>query len=172
MAQSAVEKAAKDIGGVLSNSMAPVNSDVFGGTSGDTTAKFDWSWNYINPVSGRTVTLNTPSIEADTVRIYVGTRKLSGDDLGGAGGAGISPSVDGPSSGWVEAVDLAEAASNASMSRGSGPTFGTISGSPNYSGQIAHYDVDYGLSVGNLWFDTDTDNNGSQVMIASDPQIK
>ena len=88
MAQSAVEKAASEIGNMLSNSMAPVNSDVCEGTSGDTTAKIDWFWNYINPVSGSTVTLDTPSIAADTVKIYVGTRNLSGDTLG-EGGAGL-----------------------------------------------------------------------------------
>lgn len=48
------------------------------------------------------------------------------------------------------------------MSRGSGPVFGNLIRSPNYSGEVAHYDLDYGITVGNLWFDSDTDNNGSR----------
>lgn len=45
LAKTAVEKAATDIGDMLSNSLASVSSDVFSGTSGDTTAKLNWSWN-------------------------------------------------------------------------------------------------------------------------------
>lgn len=163
-AASAVEKAAKDIGDLLTNSMARISSDLYSGTYGSTTARFDWSWSYINPVTGAHETISQPSIDEDTVVIYVGTRKLSGQTLGqgGAGGAGVIISGAGYSHEWIDAVDLAEAASNASMPRGSGPTMGTISGAANYAGYIGRYELGYGLSVGNLWFDSDTDNNGSR----------
>lgn len=163
-AKSAVEKAAKDIGDMISTSFAQVQSDIYTGVNGSTTARFDWSWNYINPVNGQQETIHDPSIAEDTVIVYVGTRNLSGQTLGqgGAGGAGVQISGAGLPHEWIDAVDLAEANSNAEMSRGGGPNFGTISGAANYSGYIGRYDLDYGLTVGNLWFDADTDNDGSR----------
>ena len=166
-ARSAVQKAALDIGSMLSNSMTAVTTDIYEGTNGSTTARFDWSWNYVNPVTGGEETIYNPSIAADTVVIYVGTRKLGGSILGqgGVGGAAAQISIASNSplpSEWIGAVDSAEALSNATMSRGSGPTLGTISGAANFSGSIGRYDLDFGLSVGNLWFDADTDNNGSR----------
>ena len=163
-AKSAVELAAKDVGDMFSNSMAGITQDTFTGTNGSTSASFDWSWNYINPVTGAQETINNPSIADDTIVIYVGTRKLGGTTLGqgGAGGAGVLLSGRGNANEWIGAVDAAEAESNAFMSRGSGPNMGTISGAANYSGYVGRYDLDYGLSVGNLWFDSDTDNDGSR----------
>ncbi|MBT8044520.1 MAG: hypothetical protein KJO79_06170, partial [Verrucomicrobiae bacterium] len=63
---------------------------------------------------------------------------------------------------WIGAVDAAEAASNAAMTRGGGPIFGTISGAANYAGYIGRYDLDFGLAVGNLWFDADINNDGKR----------
>jgi hypothetical protein len=77
-AKAALEKAASDLGSVLSSNLTGISSDIYSGTNGSTTAQFDWSWNYINPVTGNQETINAPSIADDTVVIYLGTRKLSG----------------------------------------------------------------------------------------------
>lgn len=161
-AKSAVEKAAKDLGDILTNSMTQVSGDVFTGINGSTSATLDWSWSYKNPITGLQETIDSPSIAEDTVVVYVGTRSLSGSTLGqgGAGGAGVQISGSGFPSEWIGAVDAAEANSNAVMRRGSGPVIGRFSGGANFGGFIGQYDLDFGLAVGNLWFDSDTDNNG------------
>lgn len=163
-ARSAVEKAAQDLGNMLTNSLGQISKDIYSGTNGSTTARFDWSWSYINPVTGATETITHPSIDADSVIIYVGTRSMSDKSLGrgGAGGAMVQLSGSGIATEWIGAIDAAEAASNAAMRRGSGPLINTISGTANYSGYIGQYDLDYGLSVGNLWFDADTNNDGNR----------
>ena len=48
------------------------------------------------------------------------------------------------------------------MRRGGEPLINTISGTADYSGFVGEYDLDYGISVGNLWFDTDTNNDGNR----------
>ncbi len=163
-AQQAVEKAAADLGNALSNSMTEVNTDFFSGTNGNTQANFDWWWTYLNPVNGNTETIANPSIASDTIVIYAGTRSLSGKTLGqgGAGGAGVQISGSGFPNEWIDAVDIAEANSNAVMSRGTGPLIGRISGAANFGGYVGQYDLDFGVTVGNLWFDADTDNDGSR----------
>lgn len=163
-AQSAVEKAAKDLGDMLSNSLHQINKDIYTGTNGGTTARFDWSWTYINPVTGTTEVISNPSIEADTIVVYIGTRAMSDKSLGrgGAGGAIVQLTGEGIPTEWIGAVDAAEAASNDSMRRGTGPLINTISGTADYAGYVGKYDLDFGVSVGNLWFDTDTNNDGKR----------
>jgi len=53
------------------------------------------------------------------------------------------------------AMNNAEAASNAALTRGAGPLFGTFTG-PEAGG----YSVSYGALAGSLWFDNNTDNTG------------
>lgn len=163
-AQAAVEKAAADLGSLLGNAMTEVDTDYFTGTNGSTQANLDWSWSYKNPTSGNIETIANPSIGADTVVIYAGTRSLSGTTLaqGGAGGAGVHLTGSGYANEWIDAVEAAEAKSNATMRRGTGPIVGTISGAANYGGYIGRYDLDFGVTVGNMWFDADTDDNGAR----------
>ncbi len=163
-AKSAVEKAADDLGKLLTNSLRQINKDIYRAANGATTATFDWSWTYINPVTGEVKTIHSPRMDEDTVIIHVGTRNLDGSTLGqgGDGGAQVILSGHGYPHEWIGAVNAAEAQSNTDMSRGGGPVFGTISGSANYAGYVGKYDLNYGLSVGNLWFDADTDNDGTR----------
>ncbi|MFK7911515.1 MAG: hypothetical protein AB8F34_13085 [Akkermansiaceae bacterium] len=164
MAQQAVGKAANDLGSILTNSMTEVPTDFFSGTNGSTQANFDWSWNYTNPVNGSIETISNPTIAFDTIVVYTATRSLSGSTLAeaGAGGAGVQISGFGAPNQWIGAVDAAEANSNAIMSRGSGPVIGRISGAANFAGFVGQYDLDFGVSVGNMWFDADRDNNGTR----------
>ncbi|MGB0776154.1 MAG: PEP-CTERM sorting domain-containing protein, partial [Akkermansiaceae bacterium] len=165
-AKSAVEKAAKDLSKAISASLQQISGDLYSGTNGGTEARFDWGWSYVNPVTGATEQISSPSVGNDTVIVYVGTRNISsGSTLGqgGIGGASVLISAGGfpqPTE-WIDAVTAAELSSNTAMTRGGGPVVNTISGSANFAGYNGVYDLDYGLSVGNLWLDIDTDNNGS-----------
>ncbi|MCP5535278.1 MAG: hypothetical protein H7A51_03475 [Akkermansiaceae bacterium] len=163
-ARSAVEKAAKNLGDILTNSLHQINKDIYSGSNGGTTASFDWSWTYLDPVTGATQVITNPSIEADTIVIYVGTRAMTDHSLGrgGAGGAIVQLTGAGIPTEWIGAVDAAEASSNTSMRRGAGPLINTISGVANYAGYEGKYDLEYGISVGNLWFDADTNNDGKR----------
>ena len=49
-----------------------------------------WTWTLNNPATGSTVTLSNPSIEEDTIRVYIGARDLPGGALGYGGGVGYS----------------------------------------------------------------------------------
>jgi hypothetical protein len=161
-ARAALEKAAADLGAAISPSLGVVTTDVFTGTSGSTDATFDWRLSVENPVSGATVSLNTFSFAADTVKIYVGMRSISGTALGQGGPAGVGVTLNGSGSGseWAAAVADAEARSNAAMLRGGGPVIGTITDSSSLGSGTAYYSIGYGAMAGSLWFDNDSNNDG------------
>jgi hypothetical protein len=124
---------------------------------------FDWKLTYTNPSTGATVELTDFSAATDTVTIYVGARNLSGTTLGqgGPGGAGFSLSGGGFESDWVAAMNAAVSASNSIMRRGGiAPDIGTFSGSSTLGSTTANYDLFWAPTIGNLWFDDDTDNDG------------
>lgn len=162
-AKAAVEKAAADISALLGPSLNAVTTDVYTGTHLDTTATVNWNLTFTNPTTGATVTLNTFSLPTDTFTIYVGMRNLTGTTLGqgGPGGAGFNVGVNGFENEFATALDNAEAASNVAMTRGGGPVMGTLSGNMTLGSTTTSYSLSYGAMVGNLWFDLDTDNNGS-----------
>lgn len=157
-AKATLEAAAADLGAALGNGLVAVNTDVFNGTSGAASVTFNWSIDVTNPVTDATVTLNTFTLPANTVRVYVGMRPLLSNTLGtggpGAGGFGISFSGSGAS--LQTATNNAQAASNAVMARGAGPVIGSLSGSIG----TANYTLNYGALFGNLWFDSDSNNDG------------
>lgn len=158
-AKAAIEAAAADVSGVLTSSLGAVTSDLFTGTNASTTVTFDWKLTYTNPTTGATVTLNTFTLPADTFTIYVGARLLAGSTLGqgGRGGVGLSAGVSGYASQLQGAVDSAEAASNAAMTRGVPVVSAALSGSVTLGATTAPYDLFVGPTIGNLWFDSDTD---------------
>jgi hypothetical protein len=158
-AKAALEAAAADLSAVLTNTLNPVATDVFTGTNGSTTATADWSLYFTNPGTGATEFVSSFTFATDEYRVYVGARLLGGSTLGqgGPGSAGVNFSGGGFSEEWVGAVDALEAISNTAMLRGSGPTIDTLSGSLTLGDTPAAFDLNFGLTVGNLWFDTDSD---------------
>lgn len=156
-ARAALEAAASDLSSVLTNTLGAVSSDTFTGTSGSTSATFDWKLTISHPTTGVATDITAFSFAANEYRIYVGAQVLSGATLGqgGPAGAGFSLGGGGFASGWVAAMAAAESASNAALSRGSGPQIGSFSGGATLGGTTANYDLQYGLTVGNLWFDSD-----------------
>ena len=157
-AKAALQGAANDINALITSPLAAVTTDTFTGSSVLSTAKIDWNLSFKNPSTGADVTLDTFTMPANTVRIYVGMQALTGSTLGegGPAGAGFQYSVGGPSLGWQAAFNQAQSASNASMGRGAGPVMGEFKDS---TGNPA-YDLIYGSLAGNLWFDDDTNNDG------------
>lgn len=169
-AKSALEKAATDISAVLNSSLGAISSTQSEGVTGtvnSTSVTFDWEFTYTNPSTGGSEKLTTFTSTADTFKIFVGARNLTGSTLGqgGPGGAGFTLSGGGAESDWIAAMAAAETASNSVFQRGSQvPTIGNISGSSTLGavmgvgGTTASYSLNYGPVVGNLWFDDDTDN--------------
>jgi hypothetical protein len=165
-AKAALDAAAADISAAITTTLGEIteDDDPIIGTNGSTSATFDWKYAFTNPYSGATVELTTPVIAADTVSIAVGVRNLSGSTLGqgGPGGAGYQSGGGGSESEWIGAVADAETKSNAVHTRGSGPIMGSFSNSTTLGSTTADYTVSYGASFGHLWFDVDSDNDGSQ----------
>ena len=161
-ARGAVDAAAADISNALAPSLGVITTDMFAGTQGATTVTFNWHLNFENPSTGAQVTLDTFNTAADRITIYVGMRPLLGPALGegGPGGAGFGLSGGGSPSQWVQAVEKAESASNAVMPRGGGPIMGSLQGSSTLGGVEANYALQYGAIAGNVWFDSDTNNDG------------
>ena len=164
VAKAALEKAAGDINAVINYNLTAVTNDVTVGTSaggsgaGGKTLNFDFKYTYTNPSSGAEVDILNTAIAANEVRIFVGMRNLAGSTLGEGGPGGVGLSVSGSDAGggtFAAAVASAQAADQ--HRRGGGPTISTLSGS--IAG--APFSFDIGSNVGNLWFDSDTDNNGA-----------
>ena len=165
-AKSALEAAANDISKVLRlggslGSISEAQNDLTG-TNGSTTATASYSLGYSNPETGASETWDPFSLGQDEIRIFVGMRNLSGSTLGqgGPGSFSVGFSGSGFASEWVGAVADMEAQSNAVLGRGHGPTISTIEGGLTLGGTPATYSISKGVTHGNLWFDSDTDNDG------------
>jgi hypothetical protein len=131
------------------------------GTNGGTTATFDFNWPYTNPSTGAAETFNPATIAANQVTVFVGMRELAGSLLGqgGPGGVGFSLSGIGIESEWVGAMADANTQANAVFGRGAGPVITNTSGSLSLGSTSASFNIDHGSTIGNLWFDIDTNNN-------------
>ncbi|MBT8044447.1 MAG: hypothetical protein KJO79_05795 [Verrucomicrobiae bacterium] len=159
-AKSAVEQAAQDIGNLITTALAPVKES-YSGEDGFTTVAFNWEYLYTNPDDGTEESIPSPSIAANTVKIYVGVRELAGDTLGsgGPGGVQLGISASNISPTYLQnALDQAAYNSNNGIGRGAGPVIQNITGTASFSGTPGSYDLDVGVGIGNLWFDVDTDN--------------
>ena len=158
-AKAALEAAASDLSLLLTNSLGAVSSDVFTGTHGSTSATLDWKLTITHPTTGVATDINTFSFAANEYRVYVGAQLLSGATLGQGGSASFGVNVGGSGfeSEWIAAAAAAEAASNLALSRGAGPVIGTLSGGVPFGSTTANFSLPVGLTVGNLWFDTDSD---------------
>lgn len=152
-AKLALEKAAADIGAVITSSLAAIDTTHFEATSGGATGIVDWTINYTDPKTGSSIDLAPLSIAADQINIYVGTRALLGSTLGvgGPSGASVAESTTYFNEADVPAaIALAEDAGNLEMGRGGGPVMGTL-----LSGRAS-----YGAIAGSIWFDNDINNDG------------
>ena len=157
-AKAALDAAVADINAVLNLNLGAITNDVITGTASDgSMVQFDFDYGYTNPSTGDPVVLTDTTLAANEIRIFAGVQNLTGNTLGrgGPGGAGLRIRT-------LDFGNLGDAVSDAvaseQHSRGSGPVMsnftGTSGGEP--------YSFDVGATIGNLWFDQDTDNmNGT-----------
>lgn len=99
-----MEAAGSSVGSFLNDSLNAITPG-----SGNT-----WTAQYINPVTGASVSITDMSISANTVRIFVGARNLGAGVLGSAGPGGIN--AFGSSSFLSDALHRGEDASGATSS--------------------------------------------------------
>ena len=156
-AKAAINAAAADISAAITCSLNAVTSDVYMGSYLSTTATFDWGFNYSDPSTGSTAVVETATVAADTISLYVGTRSFPGSTLGagGPGSLGWSIGATGFPSQSPIAIDNAETLSEQGLSRGAGPHVGTASGVWNWSGYTDNYSIDFGIYSGSLSLDND-----------------
>lgn len=182
-AMAAIEAAADDIEGVITSTL-PQRFDSNSVTVGKATATLDWRIDYTNPATGANISIDPVDIPTDEYRIFVGVRPITQPGFGtktlgrgGSAGVGISngfsiepifqSEVPQAISDLGDAVAQLEIDANANAGRGGiGPTLGSFNNlqfSGNLGGQNFSFsaDVNYGVGVGHLWFDVDTDDNGS-----------
>lgn len=166
-AKAALDAAAADISAAITSSLSAINGsgspnvDNISGTNGSTTVTANWDYNYTNPSTNATVTLATPVVPANSVMVFVGMKELAGSaiGIGGPSGTSVGLGFSGFESELVTAVNNMQAASNAYMGRGSGPTIGTINGTFTVGATNAPYSLRYGSGVGSLSLDIDTNND-------------
>lgn len=158
MAKNAIDAAASDLSAAITSTLNAINTDIYTGTNGQTTASFDMKYSVSNPLGGGSIEIDPATIAFNTVTMKVATQSLGGSTLGvgGPNGAGYNFSGGGSSGQWVGAVANAESATEAAFKRGGGPTIGTLSGSSTLGGATANFSIDYGIAYGSLSFDKDS----------------
>jgi hypothetical protein len=133
---------------------------------------FDFNYSITNPTTGATQTIDPAVLGANQVRIYVGVQKInSGGEAaaGQPGGAGVHATAS-----YTNQPDLTAAFNNAqtaakiNMGRGGGPAIGNLSSSLNTAFGNLPFSINYGSSVGSVWFDVDTNNDG---VVDTDAQL-
>lgn len=164
-AKAAINAAAADISAAITTNLAAINNDMWTGTNGSATTTFDWYYQYGNPTTGSTTTIDSAIIAGNTVTIHVGARGLLGATLGlgGPSGAGFQSeftySLSSPSQ-IIGATASAESKSEIAYRRGGGPVIGTLAGATTIEGIPVSYSVDFGVAYGALALDWDGDDNG------------
>ena len=159
MARNALEAAVADINAAIDFNLGAITVDETVGMDGGFQTTHDFDYTYTNPSTGASETItDTGTFAADEVRIFVGMRNLTGTTLGQGGPGGVGLSSGGSSSGGAGSFQgaLDDAMANDQHGRGGGPVISTLPGS--LGGGSFSFDI--GLALGNLWFDSDTDNNG------------
>ncbi len=155
-AQAALNQAAADLSAAIISVPGAV-TDTVNGTSGAASVTYDFSWSYTHPVTGSPTTITNAALPLGEIRVYAGWQNLAGSTLGqgGPGGAGLGGSGSGSGLDFTNAVNNANAAGTANMGRGTGPVIGTLMG--DFGGNPIN--VDFGIGYGNIWFDSDTNND-------------
>ena len=161
-AKAALEAAAGDINAVIKTVLTEITTaqDTITGTNASATATFDHSVSYTNPTTGGSETFDPVALAAGEVKIFTGMRNLLGTTLGLGGPGAVEFSASGSFTSAADfpgAVTDAETQANTIYGRGGGPIISNLSGS---FGLGDSYDINYGSTIGNLWFDSDTDNDG------------
>lgn len=155
-AMAAVDQAAADISAAITSSLTAVTQETVDVGSGGDRVIITGSNRYQNPSTGAALTRNydTDPVAADTFVIYVGSRALGGSTLG-QGGFSSNVGTSFFSGLTQPTLDSAMASYNTTYGRGGGPTMSSFNITPNGLSTT----VSNGPTLGELWFDHDTDND-------------
>lgn len=171
VAKAALDQAAIDISEFLASSLNPieVGQDPSVGTYLDSSITIDLRLTYDNPSTGQPTTIESPTIGADEVRVFVGMAEINsvtqpnGNDiagLGSTGSAGFAIGAQGFLNEFGPAIESAERIANETFRRGSTPVNQTISVDNLFDNTAWSVDIELGMIIGTLQLDIDTDNNG------------
>ncbi len=172
LARMAIEQAAADVSSMIDCSsltaIAAANS-THTATVGTATVQVTGEYLYSDPYDGTSVAV--PEIAAQTINVFVGGRILGGNTLGQGGtgivsGGTVTGLTTSTTAAEVEnALDAAASSADNYFRRGSAAPLTTLNYTASLPGttppQTASRPVNFGVAVGNLWFDFDTDNDGS-----------
>ncbi|MGJ8723796.1 MAG: hypothetical protein ACSHYB_04500 [Roseibacillus sp.] len=163
--QAAIQAAADEISGLITNSLAPITNDVISASSGGATAQFTMTYNYVDPNTGSTTNLlqrSPTGIGADEIVVYVGARSMDISTYAEASPGTPSVSIGGGGSeaGWVSAMSQANTAMNLMYGRG-GYDMQRISGGATFGSTTANYDLNFGPVTGSMWFNDSLGDSSS-----------
>lgn len=158
IAQAALQAAADEISSLITNSLSPITTDVVSTTSGGAIAQITTTYNYVDPNTGSLapsdlLQRSPVGIGADEVVIYVGARSMGVFTFAEAspGTPTLSIAGGGAESGWQSAVSGTEATMNQIFGRG-GYDIQRINGSATLGSTPASYNLNFGPTIGSLWF--------------------
>ena len=177
-AKAALDAAAADLSALLApthfTGISPAgtpNVNLISGFNGATHVDTNWDLQYTNPATGALDTIASPTIAADTMKVFVGMNAIGAGFLGeGApGGAQIAVGATGSGSQVVGATANMQNLSNTYMGRGAGPTISSFTGSLTLGGTTASFSLNLGVLLGSLSFNNDTDGvNGTDSLATLD----
>ena len=161
VAKTALLTAANDINSLITSGLGALTQNHFVGTSGGATVNLDMNSSFTNPATDAGVVVDPVSLAANHVTVYVGLRKLGGTTLGegAADGAGYHLSYGGGTAAQQSAAFVSARNAAATVyQRGAGPVIGRITGNFDPTTPV---NLPYGALFGSVWFDDDTNNDGT-----------
>jgi hypothetical protein len=163
LAKAALEKAVTDLEAVITSQPVALTNDFFEASSGDVSLALDLDLKYTNPSNGFEHTIGIPFIEHGTVVIHVGSQPLTGTTqaFSSLGTAKVTVIALGDDPGALQdAMNTAAASAEAEWIRSPGPIFNMLSGPVDIGGNPVNFTIQLGATHSQLWFDTDTNNDG------------
>ncbi|MEO0531966.1 MAG: dockerin type I domain-containing protein [Planctomycetota bacterium] len=167
-ARAAIEAAADHVGDAITSTLTPIDQVAFTDTAGNTTATLDWAFAFLDPITDEPIgnfptAVTNPSLNANTVRVFVDAQPLDGNDVGIGVPAGAEADIGASFIPPLNAAAIQGVANeaDAEMNRGGdGPLIGVLfEGNDNLNGNIDVDPVRFRSSFGGIAFDIDTDDN-------------
>lgn len=153
-AQAALEAAAGELSGLITNSLGAITDDVITGVNGNTSATFTTSYNFVDPRNSDLVINRSPlGVGSDEIVLYVGAQSMGAFTFAEASPGTPSLQLGGSGFGnnWQGAISNAETAMNQVFGRGN-YDMQRISGSAALDGTVANYNLNFGPVMGSMWF--------------------
>lgn len=164
-AKAAIQAAADELSGIITNNLSAVPQNQVTGTSGFSGVQLTNTYDFVNPSTGATTAVTDPNyntLDANEIIIFIGAR----NDLGGfgntvyaeayTGGGSLNISTFGTNTNLVSAMANAEANGNALWSRGIDTVNYSYDSVVNFSSGSYDYDINMAPAYGSITFNNDT----------------